>query len=758
MSEQEKEKLAQLVSDLPEIYQPVFGHEELCAGVSRPCEDRLVSVVRVYDALQTHLNRPLRVLDLGCAQGFFSLELAARGAEVTGIDCLDENIAVCIALAEEHPDYNVRFETGRIEDWIGQAAELSYDLVLGLSVFHHLIHEKGAESTQGIIDSLAESSGLLLIEAALKEEPLYWADAQPEDPRTLFEHCAFVQETARHSTHLSAVTRPMYAVSNRFWVVENRCGEIESWTDDPHAFAKGTHQNSRRYFFSPNAVVKQYRFDHPRGWLNRKEFEHEISFFEKVPEGFPAPAFLGSAACKTEGWTVLERLPGRLLLELLLEHAEFERMSVLQSVLEQLAVLEAAGLYHNDVRAWNILIGPDGAATLLDAGSISSDQQDCVWPENIFLSFFIFVHELLTGEIAPADSLRLHRMTPYSLPQPCRDWAAALWRYPVDEWSFSFMLELLNSDEVAAGQLTQPLGLWIEAIEEAVNKQIEFVDHFKRFIASSDVPQDGLLELIERMEQVATNMQEKTCRVIADEEAVRIRAEKSARSAEERAVLAEARSQQNVRLALSEAARAGQAEKRIQTLETDLNDFRERLMKETQAFQQQVAQLEEQLALRDAELHQAEIKREERAGELQEAQDRIQWLENERDSDKAKIDELNHTSHHWWAVADTFRRQLDDVHNSRCVRWTAPLRWISMQLRRLRDEGLFARLKALVKKILRLVVHRPARSPLRSASEDETLADEESKPLDSEAENELSVDELLSRIRRELSDPKKKDI
>ena len=216
MSEQKKEKLAQRVSDLPEIYQPVYGHDELSADVSRSCADRLEAVCRVYDALRKKLDRPLRVLDLGCAQGFFSLNLAERGAEVVGVDLLDKNIAVCDALAEEHPEFNVQFETGQLEELTEQFAEQSFDLVLCLSVLHHIVHEKGLDTVKQIIDALAESSGMLLIETALKEEPLYWAEAQSEDPRTLFENCAFVQESARHPTHLSDVNRPMYAVSNRF--------------------------------------------------------------------------------------------------------------------------------------------------------------------------------------------------------------------------------------------------------------------------------------------------------------------------------------------------------------------------------------------------------------------------------------------------------------------------------------------------------------------------------------------------------------
>jgi len=94
--------LTALVAALPEVYQPIFGHPELSGQVSRVCDNRLDHILRICEAVEQAVNRPLRVLDLGCAQGYFSLSLAARGAVVRGVDFLEENIAVCTALAEEH--------------------------------------------------------------------------------------------------------------------------------------------------------------------------------------------------------------------------------------------------------------------------------------------------------------------------------------------------------------------------------------------------------------------------------------------------------------------------------------------------------------------------------------------------------------------------------------------------------------------------------------------------------------------------------
>jgi O-antigen chain-terminating bifunctional methyltransferase/kinase len=108
---------ASLVKALPEVYQPIFGHPELSARAARKSKDRLACVVSTFRALEAALVGPLTVLDLGCAQGFFSLHLSALGARVHGIDFFEANIAVCKALAEERDDTTVLFQTARIENY-----------------------------------------------------------------------------------------------------------------------------------------------------------------------------------------------------------------------------------------------------------------------------------------------------------------------------------------------------------------------------------------------------------------------------------------------------------------------------------------------------------------------------------------------------------------------------------------------------------------------------------------------------------------
>ncbi|HQE40272.1 MAG TPA: class I SAM-dependent methyltransferase, partial [Zoogloea sp.] len=398
--------ISDLVASLPEVYQPIYGHPELSGQISRPCDDRLEKIESACAALQAYLGRPLKVLDLGCAQGFFSLNLAEKGATVHGVDFLDKNIAVCNALAKEHPDLNASFETGRVEVAIQNLSAGEYDLVLGLSVFHHIVHENGIDAVKQLLDRIAKNCKALIVELALREEPLYWGSSQPEDPRTLLETIAYVHELARHGTHLAPIPRPLYFASNRYFLLNDRVEQFDSWSAEPHALARGTHEGSRRYFFSANNVLKLYRFDLPRGEHNKAEFELEKRFFNNPPSELSVPACREIGENDAEGWLLTERFPGRLLLDLLREGEKLDSRAVLLAVLDQLRKLEAAGLYHNDVRTWNVLVSEDGTPHLIDYGSISPKAEDCVWPRNPFLAFFIFVREVATGVVEDPDPLR----------------------------------------------------------------------------------------------------------------------------------------------------------------------------------------------------------------------------------------------------------------------------------------------------------------------------------------------------------------
>ena len=470
-----------LVLDLPEVYQPIYGHADLDVSVSRSCEDRLEKILEVYSAIESFLGRPLKVLDLGCAQGFFSLNLAKKGASIFGIDYLDKNIAVCTELANQNPELKAQFKVGRVEEVIADLRDNEFDLVLGLSVFHHIIHEKGIEQVQALLNELAMKSGALILELALQEEPLYWGPSQSNNPRTLIQQIPFVHMLAQYPTHLSGIARPLYFASNRYWALDGQAGLFSEWFSAPYESSINTHKDSRRYFFSDEYFIKQYYLDdHERGGVNLKEFKKEISFLKNSPANFKKATYITLGESEKEAWVVMNRLPGILLLDLLRTKVKIDHREILLNLLDQLVILEDAGQFHGDVRTWNILVNKGNEIFLIDYGSISSHKEDAVWPKNIFFAFLIFVCEMVIGDdIYP---VRRASFVPESMPIEYQAWCQSLWSYPIEEWSFKLMRTLLVSKQgpTNAGQpkISESLtGDWMMAIEAALTTQIDWLQN-----------------------------------------------------------------------------------------------------------------------------------------------------------------------------------------------------------------------------------------------------------------------------------------
>jgi tRNA (mo5U34)-methyltransferase len=114
-----------------------------------------------------------RALDIGCNAGFYSFQLASRGAEVLGLD-LDEHYLRQgrWAARQLDPEGRVEFRQGSVYDLVD--LESSFDVVLFMGVLYHLRHPLLA------LDAVAERVGGKLVLQTLTmpgEEPV----VSPED-------------------------------------------------------------------------------------------------------------------------------------------------------------------------------------------------------------------------------------------------------------------------------------------------------------------------------------------------------------------------------------------------------------------------------------------------------------------------------------------------------------------------------------------------------------------------------------------------
>lgn len=110
---------------------------------------------QIEDALPRNL-RGARALDIGCNAGFYSFELAARGAEVLALD-LDEHYLQQGRWAAQllDPAGHVEFRQGSVYDLVD--VEGSFEVVLFMGVLYHLRHPLLA------LDVVAEKVGGKLV-------------------------------------------------------------------------------------------------------------------------------------------------------------------------------------------------------------------------------------------------------------------------------------------------------------------------------------------------------------------------------------------------------------------------------------------------------------------------------------------------------------------------------------------------------------------------------------------------------------------
>jgi ubiquinone/menaquinone biosynthesis C-methylase UbiE len=152
-----------------------FGHSIGSPG-ERAAWDRIFALV-------VRAGGPLDALDAGCGTGFLSLELAARGHRVSGIDFAPAMLAAARKkAAAQH--LSVGFEEGDAEQL--RFASASFDLVISRHVLWTLPHPEAAIDEW--IRVLRPGGRLAIVDGAQYNEAV--APPQRENARTSAEYAA----------------------------------------------------------------------------------------------------------------------------------------------------------------------------------------------------------------------------------------------------------------------------------------------------------------------------------------------------------------------------------------------------------------------------------------------------------------------------------------------------------------------------------------------------------------------------------------
>lgn len=286
--------------------------------------------------------------------------------------------------------------------------------------------------------------------------------------------------------------------SNNYWYAGGNINQFNFWTDISHPLAQNS-AATRRYFFSETTLLKQYDFNNKNiSPINKNELTQEIQFLTNPQTVLDnAPKVLAYNINNNQGWILREKLLGQTLSGAI-ESNSYSVEKVINSILTQLTLLEKHGLYHNDLRTWNVFILESGDATLIDYGSISQKKIKT----NVYLNFLVLCHELTKGastqcrKFSPDYLLNLNYSKSYD------QWIMQIINANPKNWKFSLFLDFLkntNNNSKLNAINYEKFTQWLIAIKHLILRNKLRLRHFEPiFLAriSSRVEGASLLQKI----------------------------------------------------------------------------------------------------------------------------------------------------------------------------------------------------------------------------------------------------------------------
>ena len=166
---------------LGEQYQPIWGVDSTIP-TSRACQDRAADIQSVVDVLERTLGRKLRILDLGASQGYFTVHFAKLGHSVDAVEYDELNAKFLDELISYYRlESLVKIYPAEITQFT-RTIDQEYDIVLCLSVLHHVYHFIGSEKAVNLLTWIATHSKISFFELARREEEyMYWSKSLPKN-------------------------------------------------------------------------------------------------------------------------------------------------------------------------------------------------------------------------------------------------------------------------------------------------------------------------------------------------------------------------------------------------------------------------------------------------------------------------------------------------------------------------------------------------------------------------------------------------
>jgi len=289
----------------------------------------------------------------------------------------------------------------------------------------------------------AVSAGIVLFETVWDDVSAERHDEIPDELERLRDSFAFVHAISDSHSGGAAGCRVLLFCSNRYWYADGRLGAFDSWTSCHSEVVGDTRRGTRRYFFSADTVVKNFLLCGPMARDNRRDIDLESSFLSGPPVELTfMPRLIAHHVGHHNGVLVMNRLSGFSLATAIVRNVDYDPTLVLGGVLESLSILEQAGLFHNDVELWNVLINDNGNSALIDFSSITGENRSAWLPYSLTHCFFLFAQNVIHRQL-PYYFTGRFPIYPFKFPRRFRRWVAMVWSYPPDRRNFSMIRDCL---------------------------------------------------------------------------------------------------------------------------------------------------------------------------------------------------------------------------------------------------------------------------------------------------------------------------
>lgn len=378
-------KLNELVNALPALYQPIYGHSEWDDKALRSRDDRLPDIKKIYDGLRTKLQRPLRVLDLGCCLGYISLTICSWGGVVTAVDSQKKTLDIGEFLAGEHPEFKIKFVNAKIENFIPTIKDDEYDLVLGFSVFHWVTKQIGFIPTQKLFSDLAEKIPVGLFELTRSTE--FPNLGLPKNYREYLKDYFFVRVLKYCAWGRTKDSlRPFCFTSNKY-VHFDDFGLLK---------IDKIPRKDRKHCICGDKFIKVVitsRQEVPQMAQNEIQFLKELGGENNLPKLHATLQETDETG--TRIFIIRDNVKGTTLQEKLVKKDDFDSWNIIEQLLRWMIFLEKHGYYQKDMGFGNFLCNEEEKIFPIDYGLMIHEPISLRRPYNLRLHFFNLMNAVL---------------------------------------------------------------------------------------------------------------------------------------------------------------------------------------------------------------------------------------------------------------------------------------------------------------------------------------------------------------------------